>query len=186
MIKLLKRITLKIDEDKEFFAMVIIWIVVNIAIILPLFSQKPIAAERNIILGDLFPQVGAAIEGHLPSMTKETVIEQMQREVDKNVFSFKINSRPMFRNGAGAGSLRIENPSHNVYPFVVKIFLNETSEEIYYSGGILPNHHIDEAKLTRILPKGEHAATAYIYAYDPTTNEYGGKSAVELTLIIIS
>ena len=186
MNKLFSRIALKIDEDKHLLAMLIIWAVTSAAMLVPLFLQSSPPAERNIIIGDLFPQVGDAIEGHLPSMTKETILEQMQREADKNVFSFKINSRPVFKNGSGEGSLRIENPGHNIYPFVVKIFLNETSEEIYYSGGILPNHHIDKAKLTRTLPKGEYAATAYIYAYDPQTNEYGGKSAVELTLIINS
>ena len=75
-------------------------------------------------------------------------------------------------------------PGHNAYPFVVKIFLNETNEEVYNSGGILPNHHIDSDSLKRSLPAGENAATAYIYAYDPDTNEYSGKAAVELTLIV--
>ena len=109
---------------------------------------------------------------------------QMQREADKGVFAFKINSRPVFSSGNSEGTLRIENPNHNAYPFVVKIFLKETSEEIYNSGGILPNHHIETAKLTKVLPKGEYPATAYIYAYNPETNEYEGKAAVDLTMII--
>ena len=134
--------------------------------------------------GDIFPGGGNAVEGHLPNMTEEDIREQMQREADKGIFAFKINSRPVFENGDAEGTLRIENPNHNTYPFVVKIFLSETEEEIYNSGGMLPNHHIDVARLTKVLPKGEHAAMAYIYAYDPETNEYGGKAAVELTLIV--
>ena len=136
------------------------------------------------IVGGAFPGNGEAVEGHLPNMSKESVREQMQREADRNVFAFKINSRPVFDAGTGEGTLRIENPNHNTYPFVVKIFLDETEEELYNSGGILPNHHINTARLTRILPSGEHTATAYIYAYNPDTYEYGGKSAVALTLIV--
>ena len=109
---------------------------------------------------------------------------QMQREADKSKFSFKINSRPTFNDGADAGTLQIENPNHNIYPFVVKIILRETGEEIYDSGGILPDHHINKAKLTKVLPKGNHRATAYIKAYDPKTNTYSGQAAVSLTLII--
>ena len=186
MNKIFTRIALIFDEDNHWLAIVIIWLVTSAAIIILLFLQSSTSIEKKIIVGDLFPEIGKSVEGHLPNMTKETIIEQMQREVNKNVFSFKINSRPIFKTGTGEGSLRIENPSHNIYPFVVKIFLDETAEEIYNSGTILPNHHINEAKLARILPKGEYAATAYIYVYDPNTNEYGGKSAVGLTLIINS
>ena len=136
------------------------------------------------VSNDRFPGGGVAEDGHLPGMTEADIMEQMQREADKGVFAFKINSRPVFSSGKSEGTLRIENPNHNAYPFVVKIFLKETSEEIYNSGGILPNHHIETAKLTKVLPKGEHAATAYIYAYNPETNEYEGKAAVDLTMVI--
>ena len=136
------------------------------------------------IAGDLFPGAGSAVAGHLPKMTDDEIKAQMQREADKSRFSFKMNSRPTFKNGTGKGTLHIENPNHNLYPFVVEIFLTETGEKVYDSGGILPNHHISEAKLTKALSKGEHAATAYITVYDPQTNRYSGKSAVSLTLII--
>ena len=133
---------------------------------------------------DHFPGNGVAEQGHLPGMTEQDIREQMQREADKGIFAFKINTRPVFDEVDGKGALRIENPAHNVYPFVVKIFLRDTAEEIFNSGGILPNHHIDTAKLAKPLPKGEHAATAYIYAYDPDTSEYEGKAAVDLTMLV--
>ena len=139
---------------------------------------------NDIISGDMFPGIGGAAEGHLPKMTETEIMQQLQREADRSKFSFKINSRPIFENGAKEGTLQIENPSHNIYPFVVEIFLNETGEKIYDSGGILPNHHIDRAKLTKVLPKGSHTAIAYIRVYDPKTNKYAGQSAAELTLII--
>ena len=148
--------------------------------------QDTSSSGNDIIVGDVFPGGGEAVEGHLPNMTEENIQEQMQREADKNMFAFKINARPLFKDGCSEGTLRIENPSHNIYPFVVKIFLDVTKEEIYNSGGILPDYHINTAKLTKNLPKGEYTATAYIYAYDPKTSEYGGKAAVELTIIVTS
>jgi len=132
----------------------------------------------------LFPDNGGAVEGHLPNMTEQNIREQMQKEADISKLSFKINSRPVFENGSAMGNLRIENPNHNIYPFVVEIFLNETGENIYNSGGIPPNHHISTGRLLKNLPKGEHNATAYIYAYDPESLEYSGKSAVALTLVV--
>ena len=133
---------------------------------------------------NLFPGQGGAIAGHLPNMTEEEVREQMQKEADNSLFSFKINSRPMFANGGSAGNLNIENPSQNTYPFVVEIFLDATGEKLYDSGGILPDHHITNAPLLLALPAGTYAATAYINAYNPDTLEYCGRAAAELTITI--
>jgi len=186
MINMFKRLMLKFEEDIHSNAMKIIWVVTSLAIIALMVFPALLPNEKNRLSKEIFPEIGAAKIGHLPNMTEEAIKEQMQKDADKSNFAFKINARPVFANGESKGNLRIENPGHNLYPFVVKIFLNETSEEIYNSGGMLPNHHIDEDRLVRILPKGEYAATAYIYAFDPVTNEYGGKSAVGLTLIINS
>ena len=133
---------------------------------------------------NLFPGQGGAEAGHLPNMTEKDIMEQLQKEADSSLFSFKINSQPAFKDGNSEGTLHIENPNHNTYPFVVEIFLNETGEKVYDSGGILPNHHIARAALTKTLPKGSHSATAYINVYDPETMEYLGKTAAELTLTV--
>ena len=171
-------ITARLITALLILAFVAVWVTVNILI--PIDSLQ----GSDFRSGGLFPGSGSAAEGHLPDMTATEIMEQLQRKADESIFAFKINSRPVFSSGDSEGNLRIENPKHNTYPFVVKIFLNETSEEIYNSGGILPNHHIDTARLTKPLPKGTHAATAYVYAYDPGTNKYVGKAAVELTLLI--
>jgi len=169
-------------EKGTFIVSLIIILVTTIMLCILWTLQAPIS--NSIISGDIFPGGGSAENGHLPNMTKEEIQQQMQREADISKFSFKINSRPVFNSGSDAGTLRIENPNHNLYPFVVKIFLDETGEELYNSGGILPNQHISTAKLSVDLPKGHHKATAYIRAYDPETNMYAGQSAVELTLVV--
>ena len=169
---------------KKIILVTLLVLMIGIGVTFCIIHQMHSPTSRNIISGELFPGGGDAAEGHLPKMTEEEIKKQMQREADKSVFSFKINSHPRFEDGSGEGTLHIENPSHNIYPFVVEIFLNETKEKIYDSGGVLPNHHISHAKLSKRLSKGKHAATAYIHAYDPETNKYAGKSAVELTLVI--
>jgi hypothetical protein len=137
-----------------------------------------------IVAGDLFPGQGDADDGHLPNMTPEEIMAQMQKVADAAYFSFKINSRPEFENGRAAGTLGIENPNNNLYPMVVQIFLDDTGELIYDSGGLLPDQHIYQAKLLRALPKGEHKATAYLNAYDPDTKEWQGKQAAALNIIV--
>lgn len=134
-----------------------------------------------IVAGDLFPG-GSAQDGHLPDMTPEEILEQMQKVADASYFSFKINARPEFETGGAKGTLGIENPNNNVYPMVVQIFLDDTGEIIYDSGGILPNQHIYAAKLIRPLQKGTYKATAYMNAYDPETKEWLGKQAAALEI----
>jgi hypothetical protein len=137
-----------------------------------------------IVAGDLFPGEGDAEDGHLSGMTPDEIREQMQKAADAAYFSFKINARPEFENGSAAGSLGIENPSYNIYPMVVQIFLDDTGELIYDSGGILPNQHIDSAKLSKVLEAGAYEATAYLNAYDPDTQLWQGKQAAALIITV--
>jgi hypothetical protein len=137
-----------------------------------------------IVAGDLFPGQGDAENGHLSGMTPEDIKEQMQKVADASYFSFKINARPVFEDGGAEGDLGIENPNNNVYPMVVQIFLDDTGELIYDSGGILPDHHIDRAKLSKRLKAGTHKATAYMNAYDPDTKEWQGKQAAALIITV--
>jgi hypothetical protein len=137
-----------------------------------------------IVAGDLFPGEGGADGGHLPNMTPEEILAQMQKVADASYFSFKINARPEFENGRAAGTLGIENPNNNVYPMVVQIFLDSTNELIYDSGGILPDHHIATAKLNKVLKAGAYKATAYMNAYDPDSKEWLGKQAAALEIVV--
>jgi hypothetical protein len=137
-----------------------------------------------IVAGNLFPGEGGADDGHLSNMTPEQILEQMQIAADAAYFSFKINARPVFENGKAKGNLGIENPSYNIYPMVVQIFLDDTDELIYDSGGILPDQHIDNAALTKALKAGSYNATAYLNAYDPDTKEFQGKQAAALIITV--
>ena len=141
---------------------------------------------RPIVAGDLFPGAGDAERGHLPSMTREEILAQMQKAADAAYLSFKINARPVFENGSAAGNLSIENPSYNIYPMVVQIHLDSTDEIIYDSGGLFPNHHIANAKLSKKLKKGTYNATAYMNAYDPDSLEWQGRQPAGLVIKVLN
>jgi hypothetical protein len=143
--------------------------------------QKP---PVPIVAGDIFPGTGDADKGHLSNMTPEEIKAQMQKAADSSYFSFKISARPTFKNGRSKGYVGIENPKYNIYPMVVQITLDATGEIIYDSGGILPDHHIDRAKLLKVLKAGRHKATAYLYAYDAKTKALAGKQAAALIISV--
>ncbi|MDL2220799.1 hypothetical protein LJC55_03940 [Eubacteriales bacterium OttesenSCG-928-N14] len=138
-----------------------------------------------VVSGDLFPGQGEQGDaGHLPGMSEEQIKEQMQKEADESKFSFKINTQPVFEDGKSAGTLRIENPNHNKYPFVVQITLDSNGKTVYNSGGLLPNYHINTAKLQEELAQGTYDATATIQVFDPDTKQFLGKSQVKLSIIV--
>jgi hypothetical protein len=139
---------------------------------------------RAVIAGELFPGEGEAKQGHLPNMSKEDVLAQMQKAADESYFSFKINARPEFVDGHAKGNLGIENPGYNIYPMVVQITLDDSGEIIYDSGGILPNHHIEQAKLLKVLTAGTYRAIAHIYVYDPDTKKRLGEQRAVLEIKI--
>jgi len=162
--------------------------VLLIAILLLVLKQCGVFDKHEpapVIAGDLFPG-GNAEDGPLSGMTKEEILEQMQKEADKAYFSFKINTEIVFKDGKSEGNVGIENPNNNVYPMSVQIFLGKdgAGEMIYDSGGLMPNQHIDNAKLTKVLSTGTYEALAYLYAYDPETKVNIFKSTAELTIII--
>jgi len=87
-----------------------------IVILLLVLKQCGVFDDKTpapIVAGDLFPE-GNAEDGPLSGMTKEEILEQMQKEADKAYFSFKINTEIVFKDGSSEGNLGIENPNNNV------------------------------------------------------------------------
>lgn len=129
---------------------------------------------------------GILREGVIPGYTEEQIKEILQRKADESTFSFELNSRPIFKDGASEGNLRIANPPYNKYSIEVEIKLDSNGNTIFKSGEIAPNHYIEYAKLTKRLKAGEYEATATINAYDSETREYKGTSAAKLIIKIES
>lgn len=125
-----------------------------------------------------------ATTGILPGMTEEQIIEELNRIVEEGMFNISINTQPEFPDGSSPGNLCIENSPANHYLMVVEITLNDTGEQVYTSGALEPNYHIQEAKLDRALAKGTYPATATFYAYTADTQELVGTAGAEMQLII--
>lgn len=106
------------------------------------------------------------IQEGTPGMTQDEILNAMQERADASRISIQINSRPYFEDGSSEGSLYIVNPVKNAFHMTVEIRLDDTDEVIYQSGLLAPNQFIDNDKLTKVLKKGEHNATAYLHAYD--------------------
>lgn len=125
--------------------------------------------------------------GTIPGFSPEELQKELQKKADESLFSFNINSKPIFENGKSEGNLRIANPHYNVYPIAVTIRLQDTNEVIFKSGKIQPNHYIEKAKLTKSLKKGDYKAIATIEAFSPNDNEkFLGKAQAILNIKILN
>ena len=122
--------------------------------------------------------------GQLEGKTEEQIVEELNRIVEEGRFNISINTQPEFPDGSSPGNLCIENSPANHYLMVVEITLNDTGEQVYTSGALEPNYHIQEAKLDRALAKGTYPATATFYAYTADTQELVGTAGAEMQLII--
>ncbi|MCC8022365.1 MAG: hypothetical protein LIO46_01065, partial [Clostridiales bacterium] len=103
---------------------------------------------------------------------------------DESYFRLRIESRPVFPDGGSEGSILIENPDYNSYPIRVQIWMNDTGEIIYDSGGSMPGHSVGNTKLAPVLSKGEYACTADVFQYDPDTLQAVGKTQAALVITI--
>lgn len=121
--------------------------------------------------------IGANVKEGTPGMTEEEIEEALEAEQAKANFSIELNGYPTFADGSSEGNLNIVNPADNALYMEVEIRLDDTDEVIYQSGGIPPNHYIDNDKLTKVLEKGEYNATAYVSITDPDNPETQYNSA---------
>ena len=135
---------------------------------------------------DNFGQSSGAIieDGVIAGYTAEQIAEIMQRKADESTFSFEVNARPTFKDGKSEGNLRIYNPPYNKYVIDVEIKLDSNDKTVFKSGKIKPNQHIENAKLSKNLKKGEYEATATINAYDSDGETLIGVSAAKLIINI--
>lgn len=117
-----------------------------------------------------------SVEGLLDGHTEEEIEELNAQTVADGMLQVSINANPVFLNGTAEGNLRIENAPGNPYDMRVSIVITEEdgrTKEIYASGGIRPNSHIENAPLSVSLEAGDHPATARFYAVDQKHKDIG-------------
>ncbi len=168
----------KIYKSKKYIILAIL-LVILLIVLGWIFIVNKRQSQANI-------KGGILQEGIISGYTEEQIKEILQRKADESTFSFELNSRPIFKDGASEGNLRIANPPYNKYSIEVEIKLDSNGNTIFKSGEIAPNHYIEYAKLTKRLKAGEYEATATINAYDSETREYKGTSAAKLIIKIES
>lgn len=121
-------------------------------------------------------------EGYPGGISQAEMQEAMQREADKNYWSFDVNAEPVFKNGSAEGFLRIVNPPYNTYPIEVDIRLIDTKELLFQSGRLKPNQYIGYGKLNKKLPKGSYPAEVEIRAYENDGEKMFNKAYAEITI----
>lgn len=162
-------------------------------------GKKPLDRKRVLIILLLLVSLGiggwlflkqdgfrfdsAAEDGSLDGLTKEQIQELMNDKVDKSMLAISINSTPVFEDGKGKGSLRIENAANNNYNMRVRIVIDNEQKQIYYSDGIRPGQMIREDYLDEVLDRGTYACTATFEAYDEDRKK-AGEAKAQLNIVV--
>ncbi len=126
----------------------------------------------------------AAQNGQAPYKTEEEMQAELNRVVEDGMLNISIASVITFKNGTSEGTAYIENVPSNKYVMKVTITLDSNNETVYESGGIKPDSHIDNIKLTKSLPAGTYPATATFTAYDPESLDEVGQAAAKVTIVV--
>ena len=162
-------------------------------------GKKPLDRKRVLIILLLLVSLGiggwlflkqdgfrfdsAAEDGSLDGLTKEQIQELMNDKVDKSMLAISINSTPVFEDGKGKGSLRIDNAANNNYNMRVRIVIDNEQKQIYYSDGIRPGQMIREDYLDEVLDRGTYACTATFEAYDEDGKK-AGEAKAQLNIVV--
>lgn len=149
--------------------------------------SKPAAVESVVgkSVFDLSEDKNAA-DGTITGKAKEEVEKELNERVADGMINISMNSNPVFEDNLSEGNLLIVNNEVNKYPQVVEIYLEDTNELIYKSGGVGVGKKIETAKLSKQLDKGVYNCIAYFNAVDSKTNQLVGKAASKITITILN
>lgn len=168
-----------------------LWLLVFITVILLimllvllLLRNKP-DAEPEPTETPLEAAVAAQL-GQLDGKSEDEIQAELDRIVGEGMFNIQINGFPSFKDGTSEGSLEIENTPNNHYAMDVIITLDDTGEQVYESGLLDPNYHIQSDTLDVDLDAGEYPATAMFYAYDVDTHELVGSTGCGITIYVLN
>jgi hypothetical protein len=123
--------------------------------------------------------------GQLDGKSEVEIQAELNRVIEEGMFHISINTTPVFPDGESEGNLEIENVPNNRYSMVVQIALKDSGEQVYDSGLIEPNYHIQKDVLEKDLDAGEYAATATFHAYDRETQQEIGSTACDMLMYVL-
>ncbi len=125
-----------------------------------------------------------ASSGDIDSKSVEEIQEELNKKVEDGMINISMNTSPVFENGTSEGNLSIINKEINKYPQVVEIYLDDTKELIYKSGGIPVGSNIEKDKLDVSLSKGTYKCTAYFNAINEETKELVGTAGAKIEITV--
>lgn len=116
--------------------------------------------------------------------TREELEEAMQQEADSAYFTLQVNPEATFSSKTGEGTFELINPTTNTYPISFTITLDESGEELYRSGSVMPGQQITGITLDTKLAPGTYDATVSVSIYNDSTHEQEGETQAKIDLII--
>lgn len=125
----------------------------------------------------------SAQAGSLQGLTREQIIQELNKQVEEGSMSITMASTVVFRQGSGQGEANIQNLPSNRLDQKITIILDDTGETLYQSNAIPPGHYIQYINLSKELPPGTHAAKAVFEGYEQNTHERVGTAALEIEIV---
>ena len=174
----------KNEKKKQFRRIMAILVVLLMLLLAGLFAwQRYAAQQKDAAL--LESGIKAKI-GQLEDKSNDEIEATLDEIIEEGNLSININANPVFPTGDSAGTLMIENHPNNHYNMRVSITLDDTGEEIYNSGLMPVNSHIDEDVLSTPLDAGDYDATATFVAYDVDTDAEVGRAAAKIKISVLA
>lgn len=174
----------KTEKEKKFRRIMAILVVLLMLLLAGLFVWQRYAAQQNDAA--LLESGVKAKIGQLEDKSNDEIEATLDEIIEEGNLSININANPVFPTGDSAGTLMIENHPNNHYNMRVSITLDDTGEEIYNSGLMPINSHIDEDVLSAALDAGDYDATATFVAYDVDTDAEVGRAAAKIKISVLA
>ena len=174
----------KNEKKKKFRRIMAILVVLLMLLLAGLFVWQRYAAQQNDAA--LLESGVKAKIGQLEDKSNDEIAATLDEIIEEGNLSININANPVFPTGDSAGTLMIENHPNNHYNMRVSITLDNTGEEIYNSGLMPVNSHIDEDVLSTPLEAGDYDATATFVAYDVDTDAEVGRAAAKIKISVLA
>lgn len=164
-------------------------IAIIVALLVLVFGGLFLYSKQNNGLANLENDVKAKL-GQLENKSNDEIRATLDEFIEEGTIRVSINMNPVFPTGDSNGTLQLENHPNNHYNLrcVITADVNGDGEEeeLYHSGLMPVNSHIQEDVLNTNLDKGEYPATATFTAYDVDTDEEIGIVVAQIRISVLN
>lgn len=164
-------------------------IAVIVALLVLAFGGLFLFSEQDNDLANLESEVKAQL-GQLENKSNDEIQAALDEVIEEGTIRVSINMNPVFPTGESNGTLQLENHPNNHYNLRCVITADTdndgTEEELYHSGLMPVNSHIQEDVLSVGLDKGEYPATATFTAYDVDADTEVGVVVAQIRISVLN